>query len=106
MSNDLFPLTTDFDKALNEARQAIAAALALIDNQEDGPMTMCAAINEIRDRVDSMETEAWLKDNDLLTATEVGAKLREQLGEVIRQRDHLLRWVMQAQRASTSRRYW
>jgi hypothetical protein len=98
MSNQLplLPINTDFEKVLNEARQAIQAALTLIDNQEDGPVTMRAAINEVKALFDLMETEVWLLKGDLIASTEISAKLREQLGEIARQRDILLRWYLAA----------
>jgi hypothetical protein len=96
--SDYLPLlptaNTDAEKALKEAKLAIEAAIQLIIDQEDGPVTMRAVLKEAIDRIDTADTEVWLLKGDLLTATEINAKLRDQLGETAHQRDILLRWYM------------
>jgi hypothetical protein len=92
----LLTLSMEFEKVMREAREAIQAAVTLIDNQEDGPVTMRAALAAIGQCFDLLDTEVWLLKGDLMTSAEINAKLRAQLGEVARQRDILLRWYTAA----------
>ncbi len=102
----LFPISTDAERLLTETKKAIDAALLLIELQEDGPVTMRAALNTIRTQVEALDTELWLLKGDLVAAAEISAKLRSQLGEVARQRDILLRWYTDsARRASEDADY-
>src|SRR5262245_35955217 len=55
------PLPTDrrpdIDEAIRHIHEMIDEALGYIERQEDGPMTMRAALKDIRDRVDTLESE-------------------------------------------------
>lgn len=47
----------EIEQAFHETRTAIDEALAYIERQEDGPVTMRGALREISARLDAVETE-------------------------------------------------
>jgi hypothetical protein len=88
--SDLLPDSEQIEKVLNETREAIQAALTLIDNQEDGPITMRAALKDIYSRVDDIETEFAYLSSTTNYLNAIALKLLEQRDEAVRQRDMLL----------------
>jgi hypothetical protein len=92
------PLSNQSDQAaiyevIQEAHEAIQAALTLIDNQEDGPVTMRAVLKLIDARLNEVETEAWYLINTADRVNGLSGRLREQRDEVLRQRDLLAEFV-------------
>jgi hypothetical protein len=94
----IFSNKDELERAIQETREAINAAILLIENQEDGPITMRAALKDIDARLDSIETEVCYLNGTVEKFGAITAKLREQRDEVIRQRDALLTVLRRANR--------
>ena len=78
------------DQRIGETRQAIKQALGYIKRQEDGPLTMRAALKKIDKTVDAIEGEMLYLTGALDRLEAIAAKLLEQRDEALRQRDLLI----------------
>ena len=89
---------TDIAAAINEARDAIEEALECIRNQEDGPLTMRAALAEIGERLDRVESEVCCMSYSYKNLSVMIARLNQQRDEALRQRNAAVRHVQSIQR--------
>lgn len=93
MSTKLSTYKADIAVAIEEARTAIEEALEFIRNQEDGPLTMRAALAEIGERIDRVETEVCCLTYTYENLSVAIARLTQQRDEALRQRNAALRHV-------------
>lgn len=78
------------ERAIEDARAAIAEGLRLIEDQEDGPFTMRCQIKEIDERVDDIERRVFSLGMVMERWEEIATRLEQQRDEAIRQRDLLI----------------
>ena len=93
--NDIVPPQEEdyrvvIDQRIGEIRRAIKRALGYIKRQEDGPLTMRAALKKIGKTVDAIEGEVQYLTGALDRLEAIAAKLLEQRDEALRQRDLLI----------------
>jgi hypothetical protein len=88
-SNDLSPI----EDVIRETRIAIQYAFRLIDQQEDGPMTMRAALKVIDQCVDLIDSEAWYLQHATDRSTTMTQVIRDQRDELLVQRASLERFI-------------
>jgi hypothetical protein len=97
-STKLNSYKTDIAAAIDEAREAIEDALECIRNQEDGPLTMRAALAEIGEKLDRVESEVCCMSYSYENLSVTIARLNQQRDEALRQRTAALRHVKVLQR--------
>src|SRR4051812_8476343 len=82
---------TNIAAALRETTQAIKEAIELINNHEDGPATMRAALREIEAFVSNVETEISCMEYGYEDIVVMMARVSQQRDEAFRQRDIMAR---------------
>lgn len=94
MNDIILPQEEDYrvviDQRIEETRRVIKQALGYIKRQEDGPLTMRAALKKIDKTVTSIEDEVRYLTSALDRLEAIAAKLLEQRDEALRQRDLLI----------------
>jgi hypothetical protein len=73
-------------RAIQDTREAIEEALGLIRRFEDGPMTMTAALMDIRKEVDAIEQEFEVMKEHVDELRTLVARMRAQRDFAVRQR--------------------
>ena len=98
MSQKLNRYKADIAAAIREARESIEEALDFIRNQEDGPLTMRAALREIGEKIDRVESEVCCLTYSYEDLSIIVARLNQQRDEAIRQRNAVVRQMQEMRR--------
>jgi hypothetical protein len=94
------------EAAIRDTRQAIEEAIDLINNHEDGPATMRAALNDIEQHLSDVETEVSCMEHSYQDVLVLMARINQQRDEALKQRSIAVRQLKIEQKQNRDLKRW
>jgi hypothetical protein len=96
----------EIEKTIRETRQTIEVAMTLILRREDGPASMMAALKDIHEMIDKLESDLSCAHSNFDDMSTLLQRVRRQRDRVIRERDGLITALERHKREDEHRLYW